>query len=283
MSETAMAEKTKAAGKGTPPAAPAVERFLVLNDKGGIGKSIVIHGLSLELAAAGVEHRVIEAESDARLQRVLGEDRVAFHALSEDSLRDIRRNPDLVAEYWDAIAEEFMAGVRLLDMGANASKLFWNWWDSGSGRLMLGDGAGIGALIVTTNEVESMRLAHEALTRVAEEMPAARLFVVVNEHQGTLPASHPALDQLCAAAGSRAGEVVRIVLPRCAAPAWPVMFGMGKPLNELATLRPQDLQPHGYRLGAAARSVADVGEWLDEWRPQIRRILTTAGLVRAEG
>ena len=79
-----MAEKTKPASSKAAPA--AVERLAVFNDKGGIGKSIVIQGLSLELAAAGVEHRVIEAESNPRLQRVLGRDRVAFHAPSEDSL-----------------------------------------------------------------------------------------------------------------------------------------------------------------------------------------------------
>lgn len=278
MSETV--EKTKPSGAKAP---PALQRLMVLNDKGGIGKSIVIHGLSLELAASGVDHRVIEAESDPRLHRVLGANRVLFHPLTDESLRDIRKNPDLVAEYWDAVAEEFTDGIRLLDMGANASKMFWQWWDSGSGRLMLGDGAGIGALVVTTNEIEAMRLAGEALERVAEEMPAARLYVVVNEHQGTLPASHPALDRLCEAAGSRAGEVARIILPKCVAPAWPVMFGMGKPLSELATLRPQELQPLGYRLGAAARSVADVGEWLQEWRRELRRILSSGGLIRSEG
>ena len=278
MSEAAVAEKTK---PSPTKAAPAVERLMVLNDKGGIGKSIVIQGLSLELAAAGVDHRVIEAESNARLQRVLGPDRVLFHPLSEDSLAAIRRNPDLVAEYWDAIAEEFTTGVRLLDMGANAGTLFWNWWESGSGRLMLGDGAGMGVLIVTTAEVEAMRLARDALMRAAAEMPGARLFVVVNEHQGAMPADHPALDGLCEGAGRRAGEVVRIVLPRCAAPAWQAMMGMGKPLNEIATLRPQDLVPLGYRLGAAARSVSDVVEWAGEWRPQLRRILAAGGMVSA--
>ena len=277
MSEAAVAEKTKPAPTKAAPG--AVERLMVLNDKGGIGKSIVIHGLSLELAAAGVDHRVIEAESNARLQRVLGLDRVLFHPLSEDSLAAIRRNPDLVAEYWDVIAEEFTAGVRLLDMGANAGTLFWNWWDSGSGRLMLGDGAGMGVLVVTTAEIEAMRLAREALARPAAEMPGARLFVVVNEHQGAMPADHPALDGLCEGAGRRAGEVVRIVLPRCSAPAWQAMVGMGKPLNEIATLRPQDLVPLGYRLGAAARSVSDVVEWAGEWRPQLRRILAAGGMV----
>ena len=272
-----MAEKTKPIPIKA--AAPSVERLMVFNDKGGIGKSIVIHGLSLELAAAGVEHRVIEAESNARLQRVLGPDRVLFHPLSEDSLRDIRRNPDLVAEYWDAIAEEFTAGVRLLDMGANAGTLFWNWWDSGSGRLMLGDGTGTGALVITTAEVEAMRLAREALAQVADAMPNARLFVVVNQHQGAMPADHPALDGLCATAGERAGEVERIILPRCSAPAWQAMVGMGKPLSDLAALRPQDLVPLGYRLGAAARSVSDVVDWLAEWRPELRRILTIGGMV----
>ncbi len=277
MSEAATAEKTKPASNKAAPA--AVERLAVFNDKGGIGKSIVVQGLSLELAAAGVEHRVIEAESNPRLQRVLGAERVAFHALSEDSLRDIRRDPDLVAAYWDGIAEEFAAGVRLLDMGANAGTMFWRWWDSGSGRLMLGDGTGMGALVVTTAEVEAMRLAREALARVSEEMPGARLFVVVNEHQGAMPADHPALDGLCAGAGKRAGEVVRIVLQRCAAPAWQAMVGMGKPLSELATMRPQDLVPLGYRLGAAARSVSDVVEWLGEWRPELRRLLVAGGMV----
>ncbi len=78
---------------------------------------------------------------------------------------------------------------------------------------------------------------------------------------------------------SMAGEVERIVLPRCAAPAWQAMVGMGKPLSELATLRPQDLVPLGYRLGAAARSVSDVVEWLGEWRPQLRRLLAAGGMV----
>ena len=277
MSEAAVAEKIKPAPTKAAPS--AVERLMVLNDKGGIGKSIVVHGLSLELAAAGVDHRVIEAESNPRLQRVLGPDRVLFHPLSEDSLAAIRRNPDLVAEYWDVIAEEFTAGVRLLDMGANAGTLFWNWWNSGSGRLMLGDGAGMGVLVITTAEIEAMRLAREALARAATEMPDARLFVVVNEHQGAMPADHPALEGLCGGAGPRAEEVVRIVLPRCSAPAWQAMVGMGKPLNELATMKPQDLVPLGYRLGAAARSVSDVVEWAGEWRGQLRRILASGGMV----
>ena len=72
-------------------------------------------------------------------------------------------------------------------------------------------------------------------------------------------------------------------MPRCSAPAWPVLVGMGKPLNELGTLRPQDLVPHGYRLGAAARSVSYVVEWLGGWRPQIRRILSGACMIAAAG
>jgi hypothetical protein len=57
------------------------------------------------------------------------------------------------------------------------------------------------------------------------------------------------------------------------------MVGMGRPLNEIATLRPQDLVPLGYRLGAAARSVSDVVDWLGEWRPQLRRLLAAGGMV----
>ena len=37
--------------------------------------------------------------------------------------------------------------------------------------------------------------------------------------------------------------------------------------------------PLGYRLGAAARSVSDVVEWLNEWRPQLRRLLVAGGMV----
>jgi hypothetical protein len=144
---------------------------------------------------------------------------------------------------------------------------------------VLGDGEGIGALIVTTFELEAMKLAAEALQRVSKEMQSCRLFVVVNPHAGELPVDHPALDRLLAMAGDRAGEVTVVRMPRCSAPAWPVMYGMGKPLSDLATMKPQELQVHGYRLGAAARSVSDVVEWLGEWRPKIRSILAAGGMV----
>ena len=49
MSEAHAMEKTKPAPTKAAPA--PMERLMVLNDKGGIGKSIVIQGLSLELAA----------------------------------------------------------------------------------------------------------------------------------------------------------------------------------------------------------------------------------------
>jgi hypothetical protein len=278
---TTTPEKTKATPKA---AAPPLRRFIVLNDKGGIGKSTVVQALSLEMSAAGVDHLVLEAESDPRLARVLGPDRVRFFGLSDDSLRDIRRNPDLVAEFWDGVAEAFTAdGVRLMDMGSNASSLWWRWWESGSGGLMLGDGAGTGALVVTTVETESLRLARETLARAAAEMPEARLFLVVSEHQGAVPAGSPVLDGVCAGAKARAAEVVRVVLPRCAAPAWNAMVGLGRPLNELAELKPQELAPLGFKLGAAARSVADVADWLREVRPQLRRILAEGGLVRGDG
>ncbi|MCB4825634.1 hypothetical protein [Roseicella aerolata] len=88
MSETVTAERKTIPAK----ARPAVQRFMVLNDKGGIGKSIVIHGLSLELAASGVDHRVIEAESNPRLARVLGQDRVLYHVLRGDQGENARRS-----------------------------------------------------------------------------------------------------------------------------------------------------------------------------------------------
>ena len=269
-------EKPKAAAK----AAPTVQRLIIQNDKGGIGKSLVVQALSLELGAACVDHKVVEAESDPRLQRVLGADRVLFHGLTDDSLRAIRRDPDLLAAYWDAVAEDLTTGVRIADLGANASSLFWRWWSTGTGRMYFGDGTGTGILVVTTADAESLRLAANAMAQVADELPGARVFLIANEHVGVIPTA--ALDNVCKTLGKRAGTVMRISLQRCVAPAWPTMAGMGKSLIDLATLKPQDLQAHGYKLGAAGRSIVDVNDWLDDLRPQLRGILTTAGLIPAE-
>ena len=278
MTMAVTAEKTKPEVKAN--TVPAVERFMVLNDKGGIGKSLLIQGLSLELAAAGIDHRVIEAETDPRLRRVLGESRVIYHSLSEESFHAIRRNPDLAAEYWDNVVEDFMSGVRLLDMGANASKLFWNWFDSGVGSLVLGKGEKLAALVVTTAEHESLHLASQAVARVAPRI-AGGAGVPGDEHPSRDAAGgSPVMDNLCRAAGERAAEVVRITVPRCVAPAWPTMMNTGKPLSEIAVMKPHDLVPYGFKLGAAARSIHDVVEWLDEFRPEMRRILAAGGIVR---
>ncbi|SDE30164.1 hypothetical protein [Belnapia rosea] len=266
----------------TATARAAVERYVVLNDKGGIGKSFVVQGLSLEMAAVGKEHVVVEAETSPRLQNILGADRVKYHELSEDSLSAIRKNPDLLGEYWDNVIEDFMGGPAVMDLSANATKLLWQWCDGGVGKLVFGDGAGIGALVVVTADPEALRLAAEAMTRAATEWPAARLFLVVNPHHGDLAPNSPALDLICSQAGERAGEVVRVFLPRNVAKAWPVMVGSGKPLHELALLKPQALMGHGYKLGEAARSVADVIEWLEVWRPQVRRILEAGGTLTSE-
>jgi hypothetical protein len=257
----------------------AVERFVVVNDKGGIAKSTVIQGLSLEMAASGLEHKTIEVEANPRLQRRLGKGRVEYFEFQDGDLDALRRDPDRAGRFWDDVADAFLTGRRLMDMSANATKAFWGWYESGGvGELLFGDGAGVGVLVVTTAEHDSVVLAREAMVRASSEWPAARLYLVVSHHAGELPEGAPVWDRICDGAGKRSGDVTRILLPACKAAVWPVISSWPIPLSEAADFDPHALKGHGFSLGVAARSKSDVGLWLTEWRRGIQKILTTAGL-----
>jgi len=257
---------------------PILQRFVAMTDKGGIGKSLVIQGLSMELEAAGIAHKVIEVETTCRLGDRLG-DRVVYFEFQDADLDRLRLDPDLAGQFWDGVAEEFLAGTSLMDMSANATKAFWGWSRSGEvGEMMFGDGAGIGVLVCTTANSEAVALATQAMRQAAEAWPAARLFLVVSHHDGELPETAPLWDAICAAAGEGADEVVRIFLPACRAKVWPVVASLRRPLAEITEFDPREMVAHGFTLGVAARARTDVQAWFQAWRAQVRRILTAGGL-----
>ncbi len=249
-----------------------------MTDKGGIGKSLLVQGLSLELEAAGIAHKVVEVETTCRLAERLGE-RVVYFEFQDADLDRLRLDPDLAGQFWDGVAEEFLDGTCLMDMSANATKAFWGWSSSGGvGEMMFGDGQGIGVLVCTTANSEAVALATQAMRQAAEAWPAARLYLVVSHHDGEMPETAPIWDGICAAAGEAADDVVRIFLPACRAKVWPVMASQRRPLVEITEFDPREMVAYGFTLGVAARARTDMQSWFRAWRARVQRILTAGGL-----
>jgi len=262
------------------PSAQADTKYLiVMNDKGGVGKSFLIQGLSLELNTARVDHTVVEIEGDARLQKRLG-DHVVWIPFGANPYANAVERARERAAFWDKVAERIRTMPRaLIDISANATRDFWDWYETdGVGEAYLGKGGEFGVLVVTTGDENSLKLARAAVRNVSQFWPEAKLYLLISQHEGRLEATAKAIAGVLEPATAAGRDVPVFVLPACEAEGWAFISAQRIPLSELKTI-PLDrlVAEAGLTVGSAARALGDTSRWLDRWRKPVQQVLQGVG------
>ncbi len=225
-----------------------MSHIIVCNDKGGVGKTLVCHLLTLLLLDRGESFKVIECEKTARLKKLFGP-LVEFHPIDRHRVADVYENPDVLFSYWDGIAESLTGDTRcVVDMGAGVTFAFSRWAQS-TGRELLNQGENLTFAVVLTIENEALTSGANNIRTLSRLLPRARFVVINNEKDGVFRTRH--------------GEQSQFVrLPACRVPAWDYLQNAGR-FDEVAAKSGQEIAAeYGMELGPAARSMHAFTDWL---------------------
>lgn len=225
-----------------------MSHIIVCNDKGGVGKTLVCHLLTLLLLDRGEDFGIVECEKTPRLQKLFG-DLVDFRPIDRHKVADVYENPDILFSYWDDVAES-LAGTRrrLVDMGAGVTFAFSRWAQS-SGRDLLNQGENLTFAVVLTIENEALSTGAGNIRALGRLFPRARFVVIYNEKDGVFRTR-------------QGGPAQAVRLPACRVPAWDHLQNAGR-FDEVAAKSGRELADEcGIPLGPAARSMHAFTDWL---------------------
>lgn len=233
--------------------------IFVLNDRGGVGKTLLSHHLMATAMLEGLQLRVVEYEVNERLARLFGADVVEHRRISQDFM-NLMGSGDGFYEFWDQIGPELQRGGRLYDFGGNISQWFFNWAEVSGFDYYVGEGERLTFMVPVTVDLASLSTGMATLDRVAAIAPRARRVLVENGVSG--PFSQLEDSQY----GRRKAELVEregvevISMPPCTAPAWARLTGHR--IDQVAQMTREDLAKLGMTPPVASRSLIIIHEWL---------------------
>ncbi len=238
-----------------------MQKVLVCNDKGGVGKSLTTHLLGIMLIDRRDNFRIIECEKQPRLQ-LLFDNLVDYRPSEPTSVQDVLNNPDLIFGVWDDLGADLLGHHRcLVDLGAGLTSRFLQWATVG-GAQMLKNGAGLTFACVITANRDSIVAGLENMKAIGEVFPQAERFLIQNEKDGTFGPRHEVLATWIDDASTPGGSITEIVLPACRAPAWGHLQSRAR-FDQSAMLSPEQLaQETGIDTGPAVRSLYLFTDWL---------------------
>lgn len=233
--------------------------IFVLNDRGGVGKTLLSHHLMATAMLEGLQLRVVEYEVNERLARLFGADVVEHRRISQDFM-NLMGSGDGFYEFWDQIGPELQRGGRLYDFGGNISQWFFNWAEVSGFDYYVGEGERLTFMVPVTVDLASLSTGMATLDRIAAIAPRARRVLVENGVSG--PFSQLEDSQY----GRRKAELVEregvevISMPPCTAPAWARLTGHR--IDQVAQMTREDLAKLGMTPPVASRSLIIIHEWL---------------------
>lgn len=258
--------------------------IFVLNDRGGVGKTLLSHHLIATAMLEGLPLRVVEYEVNERLARLFGPELVEHRKISQDFM-NLMGSGDGFYEFWDTIGPELQRGGRLFDFGGNISQWFFNWAEVSGFDYYVGAGERLTFMVPITVDLASLQTGMATLERIATIAPKAKRVLVENGVSG--PFSQ--LDD--SEYGRRKAEMQEreglhvISMPPCTAPAWARLTGHR--IDQVAAMTREDLVKLGMTPPVASRSLIVIHEWLRTMRQTLAPYLTdafrqTAGSVGAK-
>ncbi|BAI72127.1 hypothetical protein AZL_014890 [Azospirillum sp. B510] len=247
--------------------------IFVLNDRGGVGKTLLSHHLMATAMLEGLQLKVVEYEVNERLARLFGPDMVEHRRITQDFM-NLMGSGDGFYEFWDLIGPELQRGGRLYDFGGNISQWFFNWAEVSGFDYYVGDGERLTFMVPVTVDLASLSTGMTTLERVATIAPKAKRVLVENGFSG--PFSQLEDSQYA----RRKAEMVEreglqvISMPPCTAPAWARLTGHR--LDQVATMTREDLVKLGMTPPVASRSLIIIHEWLRNMRQALSPYLHDA-------
>nr|WP_196242110.1 hypothetical protein [Azospirillum oleiclasticum] len=247
--------------------------IFVLNDRGGVGKTLLSHHLIATAMLEGLPLRVVEYEVNERLARLFGPEMVEHRKISQDFM-NLMGSGDGFYEFWDTIGPELQRGGRLFDFGGNISQWFFNWAEVSGFDYYVGAGERLTFMVPITVDLASLQTGMATLERIATIAPKAKRVLVENGVSG--PFSQ--LDD--SEYGRRKAEMQEreglhvISMPPCTAPAWARLTGHR--IDQVAAMTREDLVKLGMTPPVASRSLIVIHEWLRTMRQTLAPYLTDA-------
>ncbi|WP_247884658.1 hypothetical protein [Azospirillum sp. OGB3] len=247
--------------------------IFVLNDRGGVGKTLLSHHLMATAMLEGLQLKVVEYEVNERLNRLFGPEVVEHRRITQDFM-NMMGSGDGFYEFWDQIGPELQRGGRLYDFGGNISQWFFNWAEVSGFDYYVGEGERLTFMVPVTVDLASLSTGMNTLERIATIAPKAKRVLVENGFSG--PFSQLDDSQYArrkAEMVEREGVEVISMAP-CTAPAWARLTGHR--IDEVAQMTREDLVKLGMTPPVASRSLIIIHEWLRTMRQALSPYLRDA-------
>lgn len=233
-------------------------KFLIANDKGGVGKSLLAHFCVVALRGSNLSPRIVEYDRQPKLRRLFG-NAVESHATGPD-LAALESDPGAAARFWDPVLAMLAEPQPLvLDFGAQVWSGF-SQWAQASNLATLAPGVGVTILVPVTADPEAVAGAVRVLEEAPMLLPQARLVLMVCDKDGQVAslAGTPDYDRMIALVQAR--QVPVRSLPVLRAEALPALAARGLRLDQIASSAGIDVQ--GIPPAALARTVTAVRAWM---------------------
>lgn len=232
------------AGLALPIKLPAIA--IIVQDKGGDGKSLLAHVMSERARMAGVATGVVEVDSQGKSLSILGPHVVS---IATDA-KMMRRDPNVALRsltplYETIEATSKLGGLTIVEFGANESSRGALW----SAMLDLQediDALGAEVLVITpfTTQAESMRRGAKSAQSFLEALPRAHLVLVENQRDGAVADQHPASNSAEAyrnAIMPLAANAITLRMPMIEAGCWRPFEAGGVRLVDAVTMPVEDI------------------------------------------
>ena len=230
------------------------------NDKGGVGKDLIAEALHAAALRAGLDHQMIEVESQKRLGNQYPE--AHFIEAAAIGADEIYSNPDALFAPMDALATLTQKSpVSIACLGANLTSGFLAWAET-NGPRVFGTGAGMNFICVLTMNRSALAAGLSNLYDFGVQYPDARRIAVLNEFAAPFIDGDRNLAKRLREAQGEGSPIETIKLSRMSAPAWGYIQNLGA-LVDVAQMPAQKLIDLGLPEGPAIRSMAMFEKWLE--------------------
>lgn len=237
-----------------------VTTFILGGSKGGVGKDLVTEGLRIALSRAGLDHQLIEVESQKRLGHLYTDTHfIQSAAIGAD---EVYANPDSIFEPMDKLASLVQhSTMSVVCLGANLTDGFLAWSET-NGHRIFQNGQNLHFVCLLTMNRSALAAGLTNLYDFGMQYPDARRTAILNEVAAPFIEGDRNVAKRLREAQGEGGTIETIRLTRMAAPAWGYIQNLG-PLADVAQMPAQKLIDLGLPEGPAIRSMAMFEKWLE--------------------
>lgn len=250
-------------------------KYIIANDKGGVGKSTIAQFCILHLMQFGGAVRIAEYDRQPKLRRFFGNG-VITHSIGPEWERQFT-DPMSLTTFWDPLVKWIQVERPLVaDFGAQVWDYFRAWADN----VMLSEivnTARVTVLIPVTADAEAVVGASKIVTSAPSTLPGARLVLLFCDKDGdvTLLKGMPEFQELQRAIEAGHAEVRTV--PVMSREGYPLVASRGWRFDQIYRAKPVELvNAAGTSLMVASRTIKAVRSWVDAMTKAMSDVLVTS-------